>query len=55
MLNHGGPVIVASKCLGHAKLSITLDIYGHLINEMQEEAARIMDEECWRSGNSMQL
>ncbi|MCL4561925.1 MAG: site-specific integrase [Chloroflexi bacterium] len=44
MLNHGVPVIVASKRLGHAKPSITLDIYGHLINEMQEEAARIMDE-----------
>ncbi|MCJ7659792.1 MAG: hypothetical protein MUO67_11630 [Anaerolineales bacterium] len=33
-----------SKILGHAKPSTTMDIYGHLINEMQEEAARIMDE-----------
>jgi len=44
MLNHGVPVIVVSKILGHAKPSTTMDIYGHLINEMQEEAARIMDE-----------
>ncbi len=27
MLNHGIPVIVVSKILGHAKPSITLDIY----------------------------
>lgn len=44
MLNHGIPVIVVSKRLGHSKPSVTLDIYGHLYQEMQEEAARIMDE-----------
>jgi integrase len=44
MLNHGVPVIVASKRLGHSKPSVTLDIYGHLYQEMQGEAARIMDE-----------
>jgi len=27
-----------------AKPSVTLDIYGHLYNEMQEEASRLMDE-----------
>lgn len=43
LLNNGVPTIVVSKILGHSKPSITLDIYGHLINEMQEEAARIMD------------
>lgn len=42
MLNHGVPVLVVSIILGHAKVSIPLDIYGHLINEMQDEAARIM-------------
>ena len=44
MLNHGVPVIVVSKILGHSKTSTTLDIYGHIIPVMQEEAARIMDE-----------
>jgi integrase len=44
MLNHGIPVIVVSKILGHSKPSITLDIYGHLFHEMQNEAARIMDD-----------
>jgi hypothetical protein len=29
---------------GHAKASTTLDIYGHLIPVMQEDAARVMDE-----------
>jgi integrase len=44
MLNNGIPVIVVSRILGHSKPSITLDIYGHLYNEMQGEAARLMDE-----------
>ncbi len=44
MLNNGIPVIVVSKILGHSKPSVTLDIYGHLFNEMQDEAARLMDE-----------
>jgi integrase len=44
MLNNGIPVIVVSKILGHSKPSITLDIYGHLYNEMQGEASRLMDE-----------
>lgn len=44
MLNHGIPVIVVSKILGHAKPSTTMDIYGHLIHEMQGEAARVMDD-----------
>lgn len=43
LLNHRVPVIVVSKMLGHSKPSITLDIYGHLYHEMQEEAAEIMD------------
>lgn len=44
MLNHGIPVIIVSRRLGHSKVSITLDIYGHLIQEMQNEAAELIDE-----------
>jgi len=44
LLNHGIPVIVASHMLGHSKVSITLDTYGHLIPEMQHQAAALMDE-----------
>lgn len=43
-LNHGVPCLVVSKILGHSKTTTTLDIYGHLIPVMQEEAAKIMDE-----------
>ena len=44
MLNNGVPSIVASRRLGHAKPSTTLDIYGHLYHEMQGDAARLMDQ-----------
>jgi integrase len=44
MLNHGIPPIIVSRRLGHSKVSITLDIYGHLMPEMQNEAADLMDE-----------
>ena len=43
-LNHGVPVIVVMKILGHANPSTPMDIYGHLIYEMQGEAARVMDD-----------
>jgi integrase len=44
MLNHGVPVIVVSRRLGHSKPSITLDVYGHLIPSKQAEAAELIDE-----------
>jgi integrase len=44
MLNHGVPAIVVSKRLGHSKVSVTLDIYGHLIQEMQDGPAAMIDE-----------
>jgi hypothetical protein len=44
MLNNGIPIIVVSNILGHLKPSITLDIYGHLFQESQTNAAKIMDD-----------
>ncbi len=44
MLNHGIPPILVARRLGHSKLSVTLDIYGHLIPEIQSSAADFMDE-----------
>lgn len=44
MLNHDVPVIVVSRRLGHARTSITLDVYGHLLPSMQAEAAELIDE-----------
>ena len=43
MLNQGIPVIVVSKILGHSKPSTTLDYYGHVIGQMENKAASIMD------------
>ena len=44
LLNYGTPPIIVSHRLGHSKVSITLDIYGHLIPEMQNEAAEKIEE-----------
>jgi len=44
MLNRGVPVLTVSRRLGHAKPSITLDVYGHLMATAQLEAAQMMDE-----------
>jgi integrase len=44
MLNSGIAPIIVSRRLGHARASITLDIYGHLIPSMQSEAAEKIDE-----------
>jgi integrase len=44
MVNHNIPIIVVSRRLGHSKVSIKLDIYAHLIPEMQEGAAELIDD-----------
>jgi integrase len=44
MLQTGIPLLIVSKRLGHAKPSITLDIYGHFMPSLQEKAAEIMDK-----------
>lgn len=44
MLNNGVAPIVVSNRLGHSKPSITLDVYGHRYQEMQTNAAKIMDD-----------
>ena len=43
MLNHGIPLIVVSRILGHSKPSITMDIYGHLLPGIQAGAAELME------------
>jgi integrase len=43
MLNNGVDVLIASHRLGHAKPSITLDVYGHLIPSMQVHAAEVLE------------
>jgi len=43
-MNDGVPPIVVSNRLGHSKPSITLDVYGHLYQEIHTDAAKIMDD-----------
>jgi integrase len=43
MLNKGIPVYIASRRLGHSKASITLDVYGHLVSDIDAGAAELMD------------
>jgi integrase len=35
---------VVSEMLGHSSVSITLDIYSHLLPDMQEKAARALED-----------
>ena len=44
MLMYGVSPIIVAKRLGHSKISMTLDVYGHLIPEMQNKAAELIDE-----------
>jgi len=44
LLSRKVPIIVVSKILGHVKPSITMDIYGHLYNEMMDEASEITEK-----------
>lgn len=44
MLAQGIPPKVISEILGHARISITLDTYSHLMDPMRREAADKMDE-----------
>ena len=38
MMNHGANPKVVSERLGHASLVVTLDIYSHVLLNIQEEA-----------------
>jgi integrase len=44
MLNHNIPVLFVSRMLGHARPSITLDVYGHQTPSMQAGFAERIDE-----------
>ena len=44
LLNNGVDILVASKRLGHAKPSITLDVYGHLLSFINSGVANKIEE-----------
>jgi len=52
MLRGGVPVEVVSMLLGHASVTTTLDIYGHLT---AEDARRVLERAGWFSNSQVQL
>ncbi len=44
MLQNGVPIVEVSKYIGHARVSITLDTYGHLAPSWHSQAAEKMNE-----------
>jgi integrase len=43
LLSEGVPVKVVQEILGHSSISITMDVYSHVLPDMQEQAAAVMD------------
>jgi site-specific recombinase XerD len=52
LLRDGVPIEVVSKILGHADLSTTLDVYGHLT---VEDARAALDAAGWFTGREVRL
>jgi integrase len=44
LLSRGVPVKVVSEMLGHAGVAITLGVYQSVLPDMQESAARVMED-----------
>jgi len=44
LLSMGVPAKVVQEVLGHSKINTTLDIYGHVLSEMQRDAMDKMDD-----------
>lgn len=49
MLKNNIPAKIASERLGHSTISITLDLYSHVLNEMQQDAADKLDNVIFRN------
>jgi integrase len=43
LLLGGTPAKIVSERLGHASIGITLDLYSHVLPDMQQDAASAMD------------
>jgi integrase/recombinase XerD len=52
MLRDRVPIEVVSMLLGHASVTTTLDIYGHLT---AEDARRVLDAAGWFDGKAVRL
>jgi integrase/recombinase XerD len=52
MLRDGVPVEVVSKLLGHADITTTLEVYGHLT---AQDARRVLEDAGWFAGRGVRL
>jgi integrase len=48
LLEAGTPIKAVSERLGHAKTSITLDTYAHVLTDMQDRAVKAVDAALFR-------
>ncbi|MDW7668043.1 MAG: tyrosine-type recombinase/integrase [Bacillota bacterium] len=48
MLSSGVPAKVASKRLGHSNISTTMDIYSHVLNELNLEATQKLEKKMFK-------
>ena len=51
MLKSNIPAKVASQRLGHSGISITMDLYSHILDSMQEEAANAIEDILFKKTN----
>jgi integrase/recombinase XerD len=51
-LRAGTPVEVVSTLLGHASVTTTIEVYGHL---SVEDARRVLEQAGWFTGSAVQL
>jgi integrase len=52
LIKQGVHIKVISERLGHASVAITMDTYGHLLPNMQSDAAELMDKLNTRIGGA---
>src|SRR5699024_12427422 len=45
LINNGFDIQIVSKRLGHAKVSTTYDVYGHLYPHKEDDAVALMEKE----------
>jgi len=44
MLKYGVPAKIASARLGHSSIAITMDLYSHVLDDMQDEVVEALDD-----------
>jgi integrase len=43
-------MLTVAQLLGHASISTTMDVYGHVLESMEDEAARVIGDVLVRAG-----